>query len=57
MIMHCEKCDPEMAIKIKWPMKQPCICPDCNVEMVEINEIQSAIFQEKIVEKIVARDD
>lgn len=51
MKMYCEKCDPEMTIRVKWSSPQPCICPCCGAEMVEINEIQSAIFQEKIIEK------
>jgi hypothetical protein len=57
MKKYCEKCDPEMTIKIKWSSKQPCVCPCCGSEMVEINEIESAIFQEKIVEKIVAQNN
>jgi len=50
MKLYCPKCDPEAEIKIKWTSKQPCYCPQCNSIMVEIIELESAIFVEKIVD-------
>jgi peptide subunit release factor 1 (eRF1) len=57
MKLYCPKCDPEATIKIKWTSKEPCICPACGETMVEINDIMSALFVEKIVEKPIDTDN
>jgi hypothetical protein len=32
--LYCAKCDLDQSIVVKWSSAVPCICPDCESEMV-----------------------